>query len=60
MTKINKITYGFVIQTWDCKKKKWTKQEFIAGDQVEFDDENGDCCDDETEGYLPFEMIQPV
>lgn len=32
--KINKITTGFVIQTFDTELGKFVSQEFIAGDDV--------------------------
>jgi len=35
--KINKITTGFVIQTYDTELKQWTGQEFVAGDQTEYE-----------------------
>jgi hypothetical protein len=62
--KINKITTGFVIQTWDTKKKKWLSQEFVAGDECVYEDEEGIPVDPEEMGghvepYLPFEMVQP-
>lgn len=64
---INKITTGFVIQTFDTEKKQYTKQEFIAGDPVTYEDIEGDLADssvmavnpDGSEPYLPFDMIQP-
>lgn len=57
--KIQKITYGFVVQTFDTETQKFTSQEFIAGDQVEWEDENGDPVEDQPDSYLEFEMIQP-
>ena len=66
---INKITAGFVIQTFDTDKQEWTQQSFVAGDQVEY--ETGDLETktlslDEFEdkittgsAYLPFDMVQP-
>ena len=71
---INKITYGFVIQSFDTEKQAWTKQEFIAGDNCEYEADSQPVssrvlCDAvtnpelvESEGdepYLPFEMTQP-
>ena len=56
--KVKKITTGFVIQEYDVDAKEWISQEFVAGDQVEWEDENGEAtaavCD-----YLPFNMDQP-
>lgn len=60
---INKVTSGFVIQTFDTKKGKFVKQEFIAGDEVEYEDvKTGEPSDDDgvCNTYLPFDMIQPT
>jgi len=57
--KIKKITTGFVIQTFDTELGKFTDQEFIAGDEVAFENQYGRAVEDETEGYLPFDMVQP-
>lgn len=56
--KIFKITTGFVIQTFDTITREFISQEFIAGDQVDFEDENGNKVDS-FNNYLPFEMVQP-
>ena len=65
---IKKITPGFVIQTFDTKKKQYTHQEFIAGSEVDYENTDGDPVDpvdskmqqpDGTEPYLPFDMLQP-
>ena len=37
-----KITYGFFSQIIDTEKKELVAQNFIAGDQVDWEDENGD------------------
>lgn len=64
---VDKITYGFVIQKWDTKKKVWVSQEFVAGDQCEYESPAGKSLDSDTiedesgkEPYLPFDMVQPV
>tara|TARA_Y100000389_G_scaffold167099_1_gene172117 strand:+ start:325 stop:540 length:216 start_codon:yes stop_codon:yes gene_type:complete len=57
--KIKKITTGFVIQEYDAESGEWISQEFIAGDLVEWEDENGECVDSVDDAYLPFDMIQP-
>ena len=64
--RINKITYGFVIQTWDTDLKKWIGQEFVAGDQTEFEHAGSDRILDPVdiwpespEPYLPFLMTEP-
>jgi len=66
--KINKITTGFVIQTFDTETKKYTAQEFVAGDHVEYETLDGSSIDpvevgmqtvEGLEPYLPFDMVQP-
>ena len=58
MAKVFKITHGFVTQTF--QDEKCVEQEFIAGDQVDWEDENGDgitppgCYE-----YQTFHMVQP-
>tara|TARA_Y100000034_G_scaffold112241_1_gene146032 strand:- start:58 stop:507 length:450 start_codon:yes stop_codon:yes gene_type:complete len=68
---LKKITVGFVIQNFDPKTRKFVSQEFVAGDQVNYEDENGEEVDDDLfchevpgqnfmpEVYLPFNMVQP-
>ena len=71
--KINKITNGFVVQTFDTVKMGYVSQNFTAGDvEYEHDDETGTPLDqteaaelgmefeDGSEPYLPFDMIQPL
>jgi len=58
---INKITTGFVIQTFD-ENNVPVAQEFVAGDQVDWENEYGEPLDDDKLAnlpYLPFEMKQP-
>lgn len=40
--KVNKITPGFVIQTYDTGTKECVYQEFVAGDQVDWENSDGD------------------
>lgn len=63
---IKKITNGFVIQDYD-DHGNCTSQTFIAGDTVDYEDENGeDLSIDEQdiavnkENYQPFDMVQPT
>lgn len=65
---INKITAGFVIQTYDTDAQNWLNQEFIAGDQVDYELEDGtpiniqdfiDRVVDSKEPYLSFDMKKP-
>lgn len=60
---VQKITTGFVVQTFDTEQRKFIGQEFVAGDQVEVE-VNGESIDSsEVEGldetYLSFDMLQP-
>lgn len=64
---INKITTGFVIQQFDTEKQKFVSQEFVTGDQVEWETEVGQPIDVDVFNnespilttYLPFNMEQP-
>ena len=58
---IHKITWGFVVQKFD--DNKFTSQEFIAGDQVEYETTNGKQVEEEEIEelpYVPFDMVQPI
>ena len=69
---IKKVTTGYVTQQYDTEAKQWLSQEFIAGDEVDWEDENGNPTDppedfEDDKGwssvdvgsYLPFNMVQP-
>lgn len=65
---INKITAGFVIQTYDTDAQNWISQEFIAEDNSEYELDGGNSMNvqdfldrviDSKEPYLPFDMKQP-
>jgi len=58
---VKKITTGFVIQTYDSKTGRCIGQEFVAGDEVEYEDEHGQSVDwtEEADAYQPFNMVQP-
>ncbi len=62
---LNKITTGFVVQKFDSETGRCLSQEFIASDQVEWEDQKGDRIEDgmcglEREGfYFPLKMKQP-
>jgi hypothetical protein len=62
---VNKCTVGFVLQRFDTETGKWIDQDFIAGDEVTYEDEEGKTVDPEDlhvggkEPYLPLEMVQP-
>jgi hypothetical protein len=59
-TMLYKITYGFVIQRFD-NNNKFVSQEFVANDQVEYENENGTQVGEVLDElpYVPFEMVQP-
>lgn len=64
MEKYKKITVGFVVQKYEksqdgkfiCKS-----QEFVAGDDVSYENDNGEkvVIDTDAEIYQPMEMLQP-
>lgn len=64
---INKITTGYVIQQFDTEKQKFVSQEFVAGDEVDWETEVGQPVDMDVfanespifSTYLPFNMEQP-
>ena len=62
---VNKVTTGFVIQVFDTELKRFVSQEFVAGDDCQYEDKDGDPVDrkalevDGKEAYLPFDMVQP-
>ena len=58
---IHKITSGFVVQKFE--NNKFVSQEFIAGDQVEYETTNGKQVEEEEIEelpYVPFDMVQPI
>ena len=55
---INKVTVGFVVQSFDTETQKWVSQEFFAGDDVSYEDKDG-VPTDHIRDYLPFDMVQP-
>ena len=61
---INKITTGYVIQTYNTDTGKCESQEFVAGDECEYETEDGgnfDVDSSETElEYQPYNMEQPI
>ena len=62
---VSKITTGFVVQKFSTVTGKFISQEFVAGDQCDYEDDNGNAVDsnllevDGKEVYLPFNMEQP-
>ena len=63
MDKFTKITIGFVSQTFELNddgKMVCIEQEFIAGDEVSYEDEHGEPLVDIPEHqYQYFDMVQP-
>jgi len=61
MDKYTKITVGFVSQTFEKKGDNFTctSQKFIAGDQVDREDDMGNLIlvDTSKEIYYPYDMI---
>ena len=60
MDKFNKITVGFVIQTFEkdtAGKFVCTGQEFIAGDQVDYEDQDDNPITPPEHPYQQFKMI---
>ena len=64
---LNKITTGFVIQRFDTETKQFVDQEFVASDDVSFENEYGEpvgselfCDENGDELYLPFNMANPA
>ncbi len=53
-----KITVGFVIQTYN-ENGKCEHQEFVAGDQVDWEDFEGGAIKAPEHEYQPYEMAQP-
>jgi hypothetical protein len=60
--RIQKITPGFVVQTYDTKTGRCIEQSFIAGDDVAYEDQNGDAVDwrEDGDAYQPLDMVQPT
>lgn len=63
MNKFVKITVGFIQQTFEkklCGEFVCTNQAFIAGDQCDYEDVNGDPLKEIPEHeYEPYEMLPP-
>ena len=58
MAIVKKITTGFVVQEFDTESQQFVSQEFIAGDDVQFENEMGESVE-EIEKSLNFDMKQP-
>ncbi len=59
MDKFTKITVGFVAQTFEKNDKGefvCTRQEFIAGDQCDYEDAQGNPIDPPDHEYQPYNM----
>lgn len=62
---LNKTTSGFVVQKFESETGGCLSQEFVASDQVEWQDQKGDPIEDGQHGldlegfYFPLDMKQP-
>jgi hypothetical protein len=62
---VHKVTVGFVIQVFDTELKRFVSQAFVAGEDCQYEDEEGVpvCSEalevDGKEVLLPFDMVQP-
>jgi hypothetical protein len=61
---VNKITTGFVIQTFDSETNKFICQQFVAGDECKYENTDGEHVDFDSLGipeipYLPYDMVSP-
>jgi hypothetical protein len=56
---IHKTTIGFVTQIFN-EDGKFVSQSFIAGDQVEYENENGEAINPDVECYFPMDMEQEL
>jgi len=63
MKEFKKVTVGFVVQNYATLNGKYicVGQEFVAGEQVDYENENGEPVEIDTakEAYFPFEMAAP-
>jgi len=59
--KVNKITPGYVVQVYDVNTGRCVEQRFIAGDEVDYEDPDGNPVDwkEAPDAYQPFDMVQP-
>ena len=60
--RIQKITTGFVVQTYETKTGRCVEQSFVAGDDVAYEDTNGDPVDwrEDEDACQPLDMVQPT
>lgn len=57
---INKITIGFVVQAYDTDRNEFIGQDFIAGDEITWETQNGIIgVKNPPLDYLPYDMKQP-
>ena len=60
MATAKKTTVGFVTQTFDLDTGKCISQEFICGDDCEWQDEDDEIIDEpDNAEYFSYEMVQP-
>lgn len=62
---VNKITTGFVVQEFDTDLGRFVSQKFVAGDECDYEDEDGKLVESDLlevngqEVYLHYNMVQP-
>ena len=60
MAMLKKITYGFVVQSYSETSKVFVHQEFIAGEEVEWETCEGRKIETpDGDPYLNYNMVQP-
>jgi hypothetical protein len=62
---LNKVTTGFVIQTFDTEKNEYISQAFFAGDDSHIEYTDGTPANEDDKqllenNYLPFYMLDPA
>ena len=57
---MNKVTVGFVVQDFDGETGICKSQEFIAGDDVSWEDDYGNSIKVPRHEYFHFDMKQPI
>lgn len=56
MKELHKITVGYVLQKWDFQTKEYLGAEFIAGDDVSYENELGEFVEEQEPSYEPIDF----